>query len=84
MDKYNGLMRYLRETGTDWELRIVREALGVEQFRRSVSDSVDGVICGTAGRFEGNQRGGYLPTECLNFCLRRRIPLVGLDWPLEI
>lgn len=83
MDKYNGIMRFLRETGTGWELRIVRETLSVEQFRRSVSDSVDGVICGTAGRFEDYRRGAYLPTECLNVCRRRRIPLVGLDWPLE-
>lgn len=83
MDKYNGLMRYLRETGTDWELRIVRETLSIEQFLRSVSEPVDGVICGTAGRFEDYRRGAYLPTECLNICRRRRIPLVGLDWPLE-
>ena len=83
MDKYDGVMRYLRETGTDWELKIVRETLGVEQFRRAVQEDVDGVICGTAGRYEGGGRDAYLPTECLAFCRRRRIPLVGLDWPLE-
>ena len=83
MDKYDGVMRYLRETGTDWELRIVRETLGVEEFRRSVLESVDGVICGTAGRYEGGGRSDYLPTECLTFCRHRKIPLVGLDWPLE-
>lgn len=83
MDQYNGVMRYLRETGEDWELRIVRETLSIDQFRCSVSEPVDGVICGAAGRFEGNRREGYLPTECLDVCMRRRIPLVGLDWPLE-
>jgi len=83
MDKYNGIMRFLRETGADWELRIVRETLNVEQFRQVMSESVAGVICGTAGRFEGSQRDTYLPVECLNACRRRKIPLVGLDWPLE-
>ena len=81
MDKYNGIMRYLRETGTDWELRIVRETLSTEPFRQNMSESVTGVICGTAGRFEGDQRNAYL--ECLNVCRRRKIPFVGLDWPLE-
>ena len=83
MDKYDGVMRYLRETGTDWELKIVRETLGVAPFLRSVQEAVDGVICGTDGRYEGGGRDYCLPTECLDFCRRRRIPIVGLDWPLE-
>ena len=80
MDKYNGIMRFLRETGTGWELCIVRETLGREQLRRSMSESVAGVICGTAGRFEDDQRDAYM--ECLDVCRRTGIPFVGLDWPL--
>ena len=83
MDKYNGVMRYLRETGTDWELRIVRDTLDVDQLRRAMSKHVDGVICGTAGCFDGERRDAYLLSECLGLCQRRKIPLVGLDWPLE-
>ena len=36
VDRYNGIMRYLRERDLDWELRIVRETLSVEPL--SVSD----------------------------------------------
>ena len=83
MDKYNGVMRYLRETGRDWELRIVRDTLNVPQFRRSMSEGVAGVICGTAGCFDGRHRDVSLLTDCLDLCGKRKIPLVGLDWPLE-
>ena len=82
-DKYNGIMRYLRETKTDWELRIVRDTLDADQFRKSMSRPVVGVICGTAGCFDGDRRDVYLLAECLSICQRRKIPLVGLDWPLE-
>ena len=83
MDKYNGIMRYLREAGIDWELRIVRDTLNVDQFRKSMTKPVQGVICGTAGCFDGDHRDAYLLSECLGICQRRKIPLVGLDWPLE-
>lgn len=83
IDKYNGIMRYLRETGTDWELRIARDTLNADQFRKSMSKAVIGVICGTAGCFDGDHRDAYLLSECLGICQRRKIPLVGLDWPLE-
>lgn len=83
MDKYNGIMRYLRETGADWELRIVREPLSVDRFRQNLAKPVSGIICGAAGCFEGDHRDVRLPTECLTVCQRRKIPLVALDWPLE-
>lgn len=83
MDKYDGVMRYLREAKAEWELRIVREAQDIELFRRCLEEPVDGLICGTVGRFADNRRDLYLPMECLDFCRRRKIPLVGLDWPLE-
>ena len=84
IDKYNGIMRYLRETGTEWELCIVRNTLDVERFRKSVTDRVIGVICGTAGCFDDGLLDLRLLTECLSVCRQRRIPLVGLDWPQEI
>lgn len=83
MDKYNGIMRYLRETGADWELRIVRELLDVGQFRQNLTKPVAGIICGAVGCFEDDRRDVCLPTECLAVCQRQRIPLVALDWPLE-
>ena len=83
VDKYNGIMRFLRETGADWELRIVRDTFDVDRFRASVTGRVAGVICGTAGCFDGGLHDGHLLAECLSTCRRRRIPLVGLDWPMD-
>ena len=83
VDKYNGIMRFLRETGADWELRIVRDTFDVDRFRASVTGRVAGVICGTAGCFDGGLHDGQLLAECLSACQRRRIPLVGLDWPSD-
>jgi len=83
VDRYNGIMRYLRERDLDWELRIVRETLSVEPFRQSLRGRISGVICGTAGRFADGQRSSCLVSVCLDVCQRRRIPFVGLDWPKE-
>ena len=33
VDEYNGVMRYLRESGEEWNLRIIRHSFGVELFR---------------------------------------------------
>lgn len=82
-DKYDGIMRYVRETRLDCTLRIIRDTLNVEQFRQSLSSSVVGAICGTVGCFDGSRHDAALLTECLCLCQRRKIPLVGLDWPLE-
>lgn len=84
IDKYNGIMRYLRETGVDWELRIVRNTLDVDRFRKSVTDRVIGVICGTAGCFDDGLLDRRLLMECRSVCRKRKIPMVGLDWPQEI
>lgn len=83
VDKYNGIMRFLRESGIDWSLGIVRDTLDVDQFRKCMTDRVVGVICGTAGCFDGDLRDGCLLAECLSACQRRKIPLVALDWPQE-
>lgn len=83
VDKYNGIMRCLRDGEFEWELRIVRDTLNVEKFRRCVEAGVSGVICGTGGCFDGAYDDANLLSECLRICQRKRIPLVGLDWPLE-
>lgn len=83
MDKYNGIMRYLRESNVDWELLIVRDALNVELFRQYMSRTVSGVICGSLGSSGIGRHDAYIPTVCLSICQRMKIPLVGLDWPLE-
>lgn len=83
VDKYNGIMRYLRETGTDWELRVIRDSLDTERFRSEVDGSVAGVICGAVAPFDGVSRGTALLEECLDHCHARGTPLVALDWPLE-
>lgn len=82
-DKYDGIMRCLREAHVDCDLRIIREALNVEQFRQSLSTPVAGAICGTVGCFDENRRDIALLGECLGLCQRRKVPLVGLDWPQE-
>ena len=84
MDKYYGIMRFLREKGIDWELRVQREMFDKDEFRRCISETVSGVICGvTSGRFGIEREDTDLSMECLEVCRRRNIPLVGLDWSLE-
>ena len=83
-DKYDGIMRYVREARLDCTLRIIRDTLNVEQFRQSLSSSVVGAICGTVGCFDGSRHDAALLTECLCLCQRRKIPLVGLDWPSRV
>ena len=81
--KYDGIMRYIREADLAWDLRIIRENVNIESFWRNMPKSVAGVICGTAGRMSGERKEMCLPQDCLDVCRRRRIPLVGLDWPLN-
>jgi len=83
MDKYNGIMRFLRESGRDWNLEIVREVQGIGSFLSDLTWPVSGVICGTSVRFEAGRRETFTPVECLEFCQRRKLPFVALDWALE-
>ena len=46
MDEYKGVMRYLRETGTSWDLRIVRHSFCADTFAGFPVGGVSGVICG--------------------------------------
>ena len=81
MDKYNGIMRYLRESGVCWELRILRDAFGAARIAKCVAQNVAGVICGTYGCSDGDCGDVRIHAECLKLCRRMKIPLVGLDWP---
>ena len=83
IDKYNGIMRYLRESRSDWELLIVRDVLAVGQFCEFMSKGVSGVICGSIGRADVARSDAYIPTACLDACRGRKMPMVGLDWPVE-
>ena len=83
IDKYNGIMRYLRESRSDWELLIVRDVLAVGQFCEYMSKGVSGVICGSIGSVGVARSGAYIPAACLDVCRGRRTPMVGLDWPVE-
>ena len=83
IDKYNGIMRYLRESRTDWELLIVRDVLAVGQFCEFMSKGVSGVICGSIGSADVARSDAYIPKACLDACRVRKMPMVGLDWPVE-
>ena len=79
VDEYNGVMRYLRESGEEWDLRIVRHSFGAELFREFPVEEVDGVICGE------NTRPGiigyelYFNDDVLDLLLSRKVPVVGID-----
>ena len=42
VDEYNGVMRFLRESGEEWNLRIIRHSFGVELFRDFPVEDLDG------------------------------------------
>ncbi len=83
MDEYNGVMRYLRETGTAWDLRVVRHSFTVDFFSGFPVDAIAGVICGmnTRERFDSYEIN--IPEDALQFLARNGIPFVGLDIPRE-
>ena len=81
MDEYNGVMRYLRETGTSWDLRVVRHSFGVEAFADFPVGDVAGVICGMNFRqgivsYEPN-----FPEDVIELLVGHDVPVVGLDIP---
>ena len=85
MDKYNGVMRYLRESGRAWNLRIVRNIPNAAFFDRCLALGISGVICGitTFECFTGDRPDANTLLACLRSCQRKGIPFVGLDWPLK-
>ena len=81
MDEYNGVMRYLRETGKSWDLRIIRHSFGADVFADFPIDEVSGVICGMNFRqgivsYEPN-----FPEDVIGLLTEHDIPVVGLDIP---
>jgi len=81
IDKYTGIMRYLREAKADWELLIVRDVLDVDRFREYMSRRVSGVICGAVGTVDVDGSDEHIPKTCLRMCGEGKTPMVGLDWP---
>ena len=84
VDEYNGVMRYLHETGTAWDLRIVRHSFSAKLFADFPIEEVSGVICGMDFRpgIEGYEP--YFPEDLLGFLARHDIPTVGLDLPDDL
>lgn len=81
MDEYKGVMRYLRETKTPWNLRIIRHSFCADTFAGFPVDDVAGVICAinTQERFDGYEV--VVPESALEFLARNDIPVVGIDIP---
>ena len=79
--EYNGIMRHLRDTGAEWDLRIVRHSFGASIFDGFAVSGVAGVICGTDERQSLTNPVQVFPEEMFAFCARRRIPLVCIDCP---
>ena len=80
-DEYNGVMRYLRETGTEWDLRIVRHSFSAKLFGDFPVEEVSGVICGMDFQPGIVSYEPYFPEDVLELLARHDIPVVGLDVP---
>ena len=81
LDEYNGVMRYLRETGTSWDLRIIRHSFDASVFADGSVANVDGVICGMDFRQGIVCYEPRFSEEALELLVRNDIPVVGLDIP---
>lgn len=81
VDEYNGVMRYLRETGAGWDLRIVRHSFGASLFRDFPPDEISGVICGMDFRPGIVSYEPYFPEDVLDLLARNDVPVVCLDVP---
>ena len=82
-DEYNGVMRYLRESGETWDLRIVRHSFGVKLFRDFSVDDVDGVICGINTRPSIIGYEQYFDEAVLDLLSAADVPVVGIDLPVD-
>jgi len=83
VDEYNGVMRYLRESGEEWNMRIIRHSFGVELFRDFPAERVDGVICGVNTRPDIMGYEPYFNDNVLELLTSRKVPVVGIDLPNE-
>ena len=82
-DEYNGVMRFLRETGEMWDLRIVRHSFGVELFRDFSANEIDGVICGINTRPSIIGYEQYFDEAVLDLLTAANVPVVGIDLPVN-
>ena len=83
VDEYNGVMRHLRESGDEWDLRIIRHSFGTELFRDFPVDMVEGVVCGINTRPGITGYEPYFDGAVLDFLVSRKIPVVGIDLPVD-
>ena len=84
VDEYNGIMRYLHETGTAWDLRIVRHSFSTKLFQNFPMEKVSGVICGMDFRPGIVGYEPYFPEDVLRLLSKHGIPMVGLDLPDDL
>ena len=84
VDEYNGMMRYLHETGTAWDLRIVRHSFSAKLFGNFPIEEVSGVICGMDFRPGIVGYEPYFPEDVLGLLAQYDIPMVGLDLPDDL
>ena len=82
VDEYNGVMRHLRESGGEWDVRIVRHSFGADVLRGAAAD-VDGVICGINVRPGLTGYEPYFDEGLLGLMASRGIPFVGIDLPVD-
>ena len=82
-DEYNGVMRYLRESGEAWDLRIVRHSFGAELFRNFRVNEIDGVICGINTRPSIIGYEQYFDEDVLDLLAAANVPVVGIDLPVD-
>lgn len=84
VDEYNGIMRHLRESSEEWDLRIVRHSFDAQLFSGLPPDAVSGVVCGINTRPGLAGYEPYFDAAVLEFLVSRAIPVVGIDLPLDI
>ena len=81
VDEYNGIMRYLRETGKKWDMRLVRHSFSAALFDDFPIDDIAGVICGMDFRPGLVSYEPRFPEDALELLARHDIPVVGIDLP---
>ena len=83
VDGYNGIMRYLRESREEWDLRIIRHSFGKELFDDFPVERVDGVVCGVNTRpgIAGYEQ--YFDESLLEFLVANGVPVVGINLPVD-
>ena len=74
-------MRYLRETGRKWDMRLIRHSFSAALFDDFPIGGVSGVICGMDFRPGIDCYEPRFPEDALELLARHDIPVVGIDLP---